>query len=209
LSNTDGLATFPSNPYNFAGEYGPAATDVRHRVSAGGSIESWGKIRWSPLINLDSGPPFDITAGQDLYADTLFNARPGFATNPGKPGVIATPYGLLDPNPTPGEAVVPRNYGRGPGSILVNLRIARAFAFGPLRAQADNKAPADHRYGLNVSLAVRNMINHTNPGPIIGNITSPLFGQANQPAGANTLGGTGFSESANNRRLEFQTRLTF
>jgi hypothetical protein len=53
------------------------------------------------------------------------------------------------------------------------------------------------------------MINHTNPGPIIGNITSPLFGQANQPAGANTLGGTGFSESANNRRLEFQTRLTF
>jgi hypothetical protein len=28
-------------------------------------------------------------------------------------------------------------------------------------------------------------------------------------AGAGTLGGTGFSESANNRRLELQTRFTF
>ncbi len=39
-----------------------------------------------------------------------------------------------------------------------------------------------------------------------GNITSPLFGQANQPAG---IGAGIFSESANNRRLELQTRLTF
>jgi hypothetical protein len=55
-------------------------------------------------------------------------------------------------------------------------------------------------------MAIRNLINHNNPGPIIGNITSPLFGLANQPAGA---GGAIFSESANNRRLELQTRLTF
>jgi len=33
------------------------------------------------------------------------------------------------------------------------------------------------------------LLNHTNPGPIIGNIASPLFGQANQPAGS---GGFGF-----------------
>ena len=40
----------------------------------------------------------------------------------------------------------------------------------------------------------------TKSGPIIGNITSPLFGQSNQPSDA---GGFGFSESANNRRFEF------
>jgi hypothetical protein len=51
----------------------------------------------------------------------------------------------------------------------------------------------------------RNLLNHTNPGPIIGNITSPLFGQANSMAG----GGGGFSENANNRRLELQMRFTF
>ena len=55
-------------------------------------------------------------------------------------------------------------------------------------------------------LGMENIINHNNPGPIIGNITSPLFGQANQPAGARDLGGGGFSEAANNRRLELQIR---
>ena len=52
-----------------------------------------------------------------------------------------------------------------------------------------------------------NLRNHTNPGPIIGNITSPLFGRTNQPAGGG--GFAGFSEAANNRRLELQTRFTF
>jgi hypothetical protein len=33
LSNTDGLSTFPANPYSMAGEYGPALTDIRHRLS--------------------------------------------------------------------------------------------------------------------------------------------------------------------------------
>jgi hypothetical protein len=55
-------------------------------------------------------------------------------------------------------------------------------------------------------MQIRNITNHNNPGPIIGNITSPLFGQANQPAGS---GGGIFSESANNRRLELQTRFNF
>jgi hypothetical protein len=63
------------------------------------------------------------------------------------------------------------------------------------------------RFSLNVSMTIRNLLNHTNPGPIIGNITSLRFGHANQPAG--NLGGTGFSEAANNRRLELQIRLTF
>jgi hypothetical protein len=56
-------------------------------------------------------------------------------------------------------------------------------------------------------LSIRNLLNHTNPGPIIGNITSPLFGQANQMAG--NQNGEGFSENANNRRLELQMRLAF
>ena len=67
-------------------------------------------------------------------------------------------------------------------------------------------SPANRRYSLSVSMQIRNLTNHNNPGPIIGNITSPLFGRANQPAG---VGGGRFSESANNRRLELQTRFTF
>lgn len=230
LSNTDGLRTFPANPYSMAGEYGPAATDIRHRVTFGGSISTrWG-FRFNPFLVANSGAPFDITAGQDLYGDTLFNGRPGLAVDPNQPGLILTEYGLLDPNPSSGERILPRNYGRGPGIVTFNLRLSKTFAFGAAREGGGatsggygrrgesgpfnlggprGEASSGRRYNLTISMAIRNVLNRNNPGPIIGNIESPRFGQANQPYGAGTLGGTGFSESANNRRLELQTRFTF
>jgi hypothetical protein len=229
LSNTDGLGTFPANPRSFAGEYGPASTDIRNRVAVGGSVAlKWG-VRMSPLFIADSGPPFDITIGRDIYGDTLLNARPGIAIGPSTPGLIPTAYGLLDPNPTPGEAILPRNFGRGPGSINLNLRVSKTIAFGPAKegagatvTQGDRRlsggtfgtgpshsasVTTNRRFNLVISMSIRNLMNHTNPGPIIGNITSPLFGEANQPAGQRN--GEGFSELANNRRLELQMRLTF
>jgi hypothetical protein len=63
------------------------------------------------------------------------------------------------------------------------------------------------RYNLTLGLSARNLLNHTNAGPIIGNITSPLFGFANQVAGGPN--GEGFFETANNRRLEMQIRFQF
>jgi hypothetical protein len=234
MSDTDGLGTFPSKPYDFTGEYGHAATDVRHRLSLNGSFNTKWNVRLSPFVILDSGPPFDITVGRDLYGTTLFNGRPGVPNDPNKPGLIRTSYGLLDPNPTPDERILPRNYGRGPGSVTVNLRLTKTLEFGGERGSAataqrgpgggegrpapgvfsagagtpgaSSSAQAGRRYNLSISMSVRNLLNHTNPGPIIGNITSPLFGQANQPAGG---GGFIFSEAANNRRLELQMRFTF
>jgi len=237
-SNTDGLGTFPANPYSMDGEYGPAATDIRHRVSLMGTITpKWG-IRFNPMLTANSGPPFDITVGHDVYGDTLFNGRPGITADRSKPGVVATPYGLLDPNPTPNERLLPRNFGRGPGQVMLNMRVGRTFRFGPVRegAAAANTgggvggggggegrgapnspfgtagaaqgggASTARRFSLTVSMQIRNVTNHNNPGPIIGDIASPLFGRANQPAGS---GNAIFSESANNRRLELQMRLTF
>ncbi|MBI4889795.1 MAG: TonB-dependent receptor [Acidobacteria bacterium] len=239
LSDTDGLNTFPANPYSLDGEYGPSAIDVQHRVSFSGTLTlKWG-IRLNPLFSANSGPPFDITAGRDFFGDTVFNDRPGIATNPSKPGVVNTPYGLLDPAPVPGQPLLSRNAGRGPGQIMLNMRIGRTFTFGsserhapvstnpggvsgpPGSAQPQQGQTASpfslggagggssansRRYSLVVSMQIRNLTNHNNPGPIIGNITSPLFGQANQPAGS---GNAIFSENANNRRLELQTRFTF
>lgn len=222
-----GVGSFPANPYNLAGEYGPASTDIRNQGTFGGSIETrWG-LRFSPLFVVDSGAPFNITVGQDLYGTTLFNGRPGIATDPSRPGLVPSPYGLLDPNPVPGESILSRNYGRGPAIFMLNLRVSKVFAFGPSGegsistggrrpdtgpfggGSAANSVKTSHRYNVAISLSIRNILNHTNPGPIIGNITSPLFGLANQPYGTGSLGGTGFSESANNRRLELQTRFTF
>ncbi len=232
-SDTDGVGTYIANPYNYRGEYGPAAIDVHHRLTIGGSINSRWNVRVSPFVILQSGPPFDITAGRDLFGTTLFNGRPGIATDPSKPGVLRTRYGLLDPNPVDGEALLPRNYGRGPGQKTVNLRIAKTFGFGPgkehgggARRSAGTAAAgafgipgggqlrniigapsSSRRYNLIVSMSIRNLLNHNNPGPIIGDLTSPLFGRANRVAG--NLNGEGFSENASNRRLEMQIRLTF
>ena len=90
------------------------------------------------------------------------------------------------------------------------MRVSRTWGFGRETSPAAGGSlfanPAVRRYNLTVGLSARNIINHNNPGTLIGNITSPLFGRANQPAGD---GGGLFSESANNRRLELQTRLTF
>ena len=238
MSNTDGLGTFPANPYSMQGEYGPAAIDLRHRVSLSGTITTKWRIRFNPLVTANTGPPFDITAGQDMYGTTIFNARPAFATSSTTPGLVETPYGLLDPNPAPGQALVPRNYGRGPGQIMLNMRVGRSFAFGsregraPVstnpggvsgssgtsgQARGETASPfslggasagggtANRRYTLLVSMQIRNLINHNNPGPIIGNIASPIFGQANQPAGS----GNAIFREPNNRRLELQMRLTF
>ena len=226
MSNSDGLITSPANPYNYSGEYGPAALDIRHRFLAGGSINTKWNIRFSPYVILQSGAPFDITTGNDLFGTTLFNSRPGIATDPSKPGLIQTQYGLLDPNPTGAEQIVSRNYGRGPGLMTVNLRVGKTIGFGArhesaassssspgLRPGVDPTAPGgmrglfsvpntDYRYSLTIGMSARNLFNHTNPGQIIGNIQSPLFGRANQIYG--TLNGEGFSENADNRRLELQ-----
>lgn len=198
-SNTDGLSTFPANQYNMAGEYGPATNDVRNRVSIGGSITTKWKLQWSPLLIFQSGLPFNITTSQDVYGDTVLTARPGFATS-STPGAILTSYGWLNPDPTPGEPLVPRNYGRGPGQQIVNLRVARTFHFGTPRQGAQ-----EGRYLVTLSISGRNLLNHLNPGPIIGDINSPLFGLANQLA----VGTGAYADSANNRRFELQARFAF
>ena len=212
MSNTDGTGTFPANPYNFSGEYGPAFNDIRHRILFGGSINTKWNVRFNPLLTFQTGAPFNITTGSDGYGTTLFNARPGIATDPSKAGLIETPYGLLDPNPTPGEQILGRNAGRGPFQMQLNLRVTRTWGFGAETSPAAPggslfTSPASRRYSLTVGISARNLLNHTNPGPIIGNITSSLFGQANQVAGGPN--GEGFSENAGNRRLELQIRFTF
>jgi hypothetical protein len=215
LCDTDSVSTFPGSPYTSQGEYGPSAIDIRNRLNLTASVNTKWNVRVSPFMVLQSGTPFNITTGNDLFGTTLLNSRPGIATDPTRPGLIQTSYGLLDPNPIPGEQILGRNFGRGPGMMSVNLRIGKTFDLGPKREGGGSgggrgffSTPVStRRYSLSISASIRNVLNHTNPGPIIGNITSPLFGQANQMFG--TLNGEGFSENANNRRSELQMRFTF
>jgi carboxypeptidase family protein/TonB-dependent receptor-like protein len=129
-SDTDGSGTTPANPYDLSTEYGRASSDSRHQFNFGGNFTLPGQLRLTPNINLRSGNPFNIITGRDNNGDNQFSDRPAFA-NPGDPGAIVTRFGTFNPNPRPGDQIIPRNFGQGPGAINVNVGISRTFGFGP------------------------------------------------------------------------------
>jgi hypothetical protein len=42
----------------------------------------------------------------------------------------ASSFGCFNVNPAPGTSTISRNFGRGPASVTLNLRIAKTWAFG-------------------------------------------------------------------------------
>src|SRR6267378_3727037 len=75
------------------------------------------------------------------------------ATDPSKPGVIQTRYGLLDPNPSPDEHILGRNYGRGPAQTRVNIRVAKAIGFGGETGRSAEQGPAASAGGATAAQA--------------------------------------------------------
>ncbi|MGO9271103.1 MAG: carboxypeptidase regulatory-like domain-containing protein [Terriglobia bacterium] len=127
-SDAAGVNSFPMNQYDIVGDYGRASFDVRHRVFMGGSLTMPRGFRLSPFLVASSGAPFNITTGQQFNGDSIFNARPAFNTGfgPGSPITLAA----FDPNPAPGQSLIPINDGTGPGMFSLNLRLAKTFGFG-------------------------------------------------------------------------------
>jgi hypothetical protein len=146
-SDTDGAGTFPANPYDLSTEYGRSSQDVRHRFVVTGTFRAPWNVSLNPFVIVSSGRPFNITIGRDLNGDTLFNDRPAFASDLTKPGVIITRWGALDPNPTLGEVIIPRNFGSGPGSLTTNLRISKTFGFGKENASTASGRQQNGRGG--------------------------------------------------------------
>jgi hypothetical protein len=135
-SDTSGAGYFPSNPYDPSADYGRALFDVRHRMTLGSSLQLPHAIRLSPFIVASSGVPYNVTVGQDLNGDSIFNDRPALAT-PSSTAVRVTSIGAFNLRPVVGEPVIPINYGDGPAQFTANLRISKSFAFGP-----ETKGPA-------------------------------------------------------------------
>ena len=124
----------PTNPYDFMQDWGRSSLERRHRFQLVGSVLVPLNIRLSPFITLQSGAPYDVELGRDLYGNTLTNARPTFATS-SCTSPDQTLFGDFCTTPTPGvtQGLVPRNYLTGAGLFSLNVRIARTFGFGPKR----------------------------------------------------------------------------
>jgi hypothetical protein len=231
-SDTDGPGTFPADQYELSSEYGRAAFDVRHRMFVGGSLIAPFGIRFSPFIVASSGRPFNITIGRDINGDSLYTDRPAFATDLSRPSVVVTPYGAFDTQPLPGQVIIPRNYGSGPGMFSLNLRLSRVFGFGGERSAGGVPSPSgprggghggpglggprggfhalfadtgtSQRYNIIFSVVAHNLLNNVNLAPPVGNLSSPLFGTSNAIAG--NFGPAGMGA---NRRIDMQLRFTF
>ncbi len=140
-SDTSGAGSFPSNPFDVSQDYGRASFDVRHRLFFAGSIGLPYAFRISPFLVAQSGVPFNITTGQDLYQDSVFNTRATFGTcSTGAAGVKNTPYGCFNLATQPGQTVIPINFAEGPGRFTLNLRLSKTFGFGK-KAEPTNAGP--------------------------------------------------------------------
>jgi uncharacterized membrane protein YgcG len=131
-SDTSGASSFPSDQYDVAADYGRASFDIRHRVFFGGTVGLPHGFRLSPFMIFNSGSPYNVSVGQDLNNDSIFNDRPAFGANPSGSCPFPTNAACLHyVIPTSSSVLIPVNDLTGPNHFTLNLRLAKAFGFGP------------------------------------------------------------------------------
>jgi hypothetical protein len=134
-SDTGGITSFPSHPYNIGADYGRAVFDRRNRLFLGGNVSLPHYISLSPFIIASSGTPYNVTLGQDLNNDSVFNDRPAFGPANGIPAGQAGSNTIAGcgsfVTPSAGQATIPINYCTGPALFVTNLRASKTFGFGP------------------------------------------------------------------------------
>jgi hypothetical protein len=135
----------PADPYNLRAEWGPSTyADVRHRFVMGTSIPLPLKVTVNPFIVVQSGTPYNITTGLDPNDDGIFTARPELLAGVSEGNcssanlVYTAKFGCFNVNPAAGAPTIERNYGRGPGSATLMLRLSRTWAFGEKRETDPN-----------------------------------------------------------------------
>ncbi|HEX4168363.1 MAG TPA: carboxypeptidase-like regulatory domain-containing protein [Bryobacteraceae bacterium] len=229
-SDTDGLGTLPSNPYNFAADWGRSSLNIEKSLFIGGSISMrWG-IRLSPFLIARTGIPYNISTGTDLYDQ-------GSVTPTARPSIVDTttpypsPFGYLNPDPivaAPGvNNMIVRNAATGPSFVGLNLRLSKTWGFGTTKFSGPSGgarsggggrhgggggggfrgdfASTEHRYNVSVGINARNILNHANLNTPNGALTSPYFLQS-----TGITGGYGAESTASNqRRIDLQLRFTF
>ena len=205
--DTGGINAFPSNEYDLAADYGPAAV-TRQRLSSGLWYNGPKNFMAGLFFRANSGTPFNITTGIDNNGDTIFNDRPAFATDLTRPSVVRTRYGNFDAAPTAGQTIVPVNYATSPAFFSLQTSFAREFHFGPrpaaLAAPGKPKGEGlpDPRYQLRFAVEAQNVLNHNNPGVPVGILSSPFFGQSISLAPSSGITGA-------NRTITLRTNFSF
>ena len=227
-TNASGGA-FPMNQYNLAESYGAAPWATRNRFFVGGSVGMPYGFSFSPFMVLSSGRPYNITLGQDLNGDSIYNDRPALATTLCAT-CVQTGLGIFNIDPAAGDQLVPAYYLFGPSQFSMNARLSKTFGFGKEVGSGGGGGfhghghgrgglggrglssggggprfggSSDRKYQLELGVMAHNVFNKVNLGTPIGNITSPLFGQSN------SLAGGFFNNQSANRSINLFLRFSF
>ncbi|HKW18795.1 MAG TPA: carboxypeptidase regulatory-like domain-containing protein [Terriglobales bacterium] len=225
-SGTTTMASFLTSQFDPLADYGRAAFDVRHRAFIGGNVSLPYSFSLSPFVIITSGEPYNLTTGQDNNGDSIFNDRPWLA-NSGAVACSSRADFSLQPT---SFGLVPVNDCTARANATFNLRLSKTIGFGRetkggsgggggyhrhggglggrgLSGGGGNPfsfgSSSNRRYNLTFSISARNLFNTFNPGPAVGNLSSPLFGQSIM------IGGGPFGSSSSNRRIDLQVRFSF
>lgn len=224
-SDTDGAGSAPAYSYSFAGEWGRSGDDVRHRFVIGGNIGlPWG-VSLNPFIFASSGSPFNITTGFDSNGDGYITERPTYGALASRCAELGLNYAFCDIAGKDPNAIIPRNYGEGPGSFSVNMRVSKNFGFGKVDDKGGRGGQSGGMmgmgrggffggmggsrkpYNLNVSVNFSNLLNTVNLGNPVSSLSSSRFGQSTSTSGG--FGRFGGSGGSANRRIELQVRFSW
>ncbi len=126
------------NPYDILQDYGRAEFDVRNRLVIIGNWNLPHRISLSPFVVANSGSPFNVTVGQDLFGTgVLNNARPALAASG---GTCPTPSELcssLFTLPTSAQSIISPNAYDNPAAFTFNRRLSKTFGLGkPVQRQS-------------------------------------------------------------------------
>ena len=232
--NTDnGASGSPFDAYDFSHEWARTPYSGLSFAYGGWNYSLPHDLSINTFMLFSSGVPFNITTGRDTNGDTIFSERPAFATDLNKPGVVITPLGAFDPTPSPGETIIPRDFGRGPGFALISLNVDKTFKFGkaiepntpapaggattnasnPATANAGAaskppaKPPVKRPYSLTFSVNINNLLNRNNQGNPVGNMASPYF--LKSASGSNNFFFGSGGGSGGNRTITLRVRVGF
>lgn len=166
-SDGDSASDVPATSAGLAGEWGPAAEDVRHRLFGFARARLGSGFSVAAMTRFESGAPYAVTWGVDANGDGIFNERP---------------------------AGLGRNAGRGEARFNLDARLSWTRGFGPERKPRGPQArivrlgggempsdPSDgpeRRYQVSLYAQAFNATNTTNTRRYGGVVTSPRFGSA-------------------------------
>ncbi len=184
-NETDGITSFPSNQYNLRQDYGRTAIDRTVAYTGGFTWTLPYGFQLTPFLVAHTGLPFDITTGTDSNGDTIYNDRPALAAGGFRPSVVQTAFGAFDVAPAAGTTPIPRDFGRAPSYVWLQLQAAKDFHIGPRPRAAATGADVtasprpDRPWDLSFNVEVHNITNHNNPGVPVGVISAQPCGAAN------------------------------